>query len=204
MGSEISSLQANIEITVGEEELVRIGEVLRNTLARNGEQVVGEYTDRQGHAAMQAGGRKAGDVEVVTTAGDAGVTRAGGAGTGGAGGTRAGAAGGQRRDFGGVEALQGCSTDSTGSGKTKNVQFFKAGRCHRLGCNKGHVGRRYNQMSGLITPASTGKRKITETITLAGSNNDSSDEESLEEMEKRLAKMLELKFKRRKGPNSSN
>ena len=108
MGSEISSLQANIEITVGEEELVRIGEVLRNILARNGEQVVGEHTDRQGHAAMQAGGRRAGDVEVVTTAGDAGVTRAGGAGTGGAGGTRAGAAGGQRRDFGGVEALQGC------------------------------------------------------------------------------------------------
>ena len=62
-------------------------------------------------------------------------------------------------------------------------------------------------MHGLITPASTnmsGKRKVTETITLAGSNTDSSDEESLEEMEKRLAKMLELKFKRRKGPNSSN
>merc|ERR1712082_232096 len=112
----------------------------------------------------------------------------------------------QRRDIGGAEALQGCSTDSTGSVKTRNVTFIKTGRCHRLGCNKGHTGRRYDRMHGLITPASANgseKRKITETITLTGSDIESSDEESLEEMEKRLAKMLELKFKRRKGPNSS-
>ena len=168
-----------------------------------------EQNDRQEHAARQAGAHGAGGAD-ITTAGGAGITRAGGAVStvGGAGSTRAGGeTGGQRRDIGGVEALQGCSTDSAGSGKTRNVSFVKAGRCHRLGCNKGHVGRRYNQMPGSITPASTnmsGKRKITETITIAGSNTDSSDEESLEEMEKRLAKMLELKFKRRKGPNSSN
>merc|ERR1712055_814038 len=129
----------------------------------------------------------------VTTAGGAGVTRAGGA------------TGGQRRDIGGAPgadlAMQGCSTDNTEPGRNRNVTFVKAGKCYRPGCNKGNVG---------ITPASTngsksGKRKITETITLTGSNSDSSDnEESLEEMEKRLAKMLELKFKRRKGPNSSN
>ena len=218
MGSEISSLQtpfsANIEITFGEEELVRVREVWRNTTTRNREQVVGEQAgqnDRQEHAAIQAGVSNAGGAGTVTT-GDEGVTRTGGAVTtmGGAGVTRAGGAtGGQRRDIGGAElAMQGCSTDSTGSGKTRNVTFVKAGKCHRLGCNKGNVGRRHNQLTGSITPASTnksGKRKITETITLAGSNSDSSDnEESLEEMEKRLAKMLELKFKRRKGPNSSN
>ena len=104
--------------------------------------------------------------------------------------------------------MQGCSTDNSEPGRNRNVTFVKAGKCYRPGCNKGNVGRRHNQLTGSITPASTnksGKRKITETITLAGSNSDSSDtEESLEEMEKRLAKMLELKFKRRKGPNSSN
>ena len=84
---------------------------------------------------------------------------------------------------------------------------MKAGKCYRPGCHKGNAGRRSNHVTGSITPAANklGKRKITETITLAGSNSDSSDnEESLEQMEKRLAKMLELKFKKRKGPNSSN
>ena len=212
MGSEFSSIQApfsaNIEITVGEEELVRVRELWRNITISNREQVAGERTDRQEHATRQAGAHDVGGADVTTTGG-AGVTRAGGAVStaGGAGITRTGEFGGQRRNIGGVEALQGCSTDSTGSGKTRNVSFIKAGRCHRLGCNKAHVGRRYDRMNGLITPALNmpGKRKITETITLAGSNTDSSDEEeSLEEMEKRLAKMLELKFKRRKGPNLSN
>ena len=62
----------------------------------------------------------------------------------------------------------------------------------------------------MITPAGTskgrpGKRKLTETITIDKSESDSSDSgESLEEMEQRLAKMLQMKFKRRRGPNSSN
>ena len=86
---------------------------------------------------------------------------------------------------------------------------MKAGKCYRPGCNQGSVGRRHNPVTGSSTPAPTngsksGKRKITETITLDRSNSDSSDEESLEEMEKRLSKLLELKFKRRRGPNSSN
>ena len=106
--------------------------------------------------------------------------------------------------------MQGCSTDNTEPGRNRNVTFVKAGKCYRPGCKKGNVGRRHNPVTGSITPAPTngsksGKRKITETITLDRSNSDSSDnEESLEEMEKRLAKMLELKFKRRRGPNSSN
>merc|ERR1712236_198071 len=108
-----------------------------------------------------------------------------------------------RRGIGGApgaDSVQGCSTDNSEPGRNRNVTFMKAGKCS-------HKGRKHNQLTGSITPASTnklGKRKITETITLAGSNSDSSDtEESLEEMEKRLAKMLELKFKRRKGPNYS-
>ena len=191
MGSEISSFQtpfsANIEISFGEEELLRVREVWRNTPTRNREQLVGEQAeenDRQEHAALQAG---------VTTAGGAGVTRAGG----------------QRRDIGGALgadlAMQGCSTNNTEPGRNRNVTFVKAGKCYRPGCKKGNVGRRHNPVTGSITPAQkSGKRKSTETITLDRSNSDSSDEESLEEMEKRLAKMLELKFKRRRGPNSSN
>ena len=206
MGSEISSFQtpfsANIEISFGEEELVRVREVWRNTTTRNSGEQAGQ-NDRQEHAALQAGVTNSGGAGVtVTTAGGAGVTRAGGA------------TGGQRRDIGGAPgadlAMQGCSTDNTEPGRNRNVTFVKAGKCYRPGCNKGNVGKRHNPVTGSITPASTngsksGKRKITETITLAGSNSDSSDnEESLEEMEKRLAKMLELKFKRRRGPNSSN
>ena len=56
-----------------------------------------------------------------------------------------------------------------------------------------------------ITCGKPGKRKLTETITIDKSESDSSDSgESLEEMEQRLAKMLQMKFKRRRGPNSSN
>merc|ERR1712208_201354 len=94
---------------------------------------------------------------------------------------RAGGVGGQRRDIGGAEALQGCSTDSTGSVKTRNVTFIKTGRCHRLGCNKGYTGRRYDRMNGLITPSSakeSEKPKAIETITITGSDIESSDGEA--------------------------
>merc|ERR1712208_225881 len=105
-----------------------------------------------------------------------------------------GGIGGQQR-MGGAESSQSCS-DSTGSVKTRNVTFIKTGRCHRLGCN-GCTGRRFDRMSGVITPSSAKeleKRKAIETITITGSDIESSDEESLEQMEK----LLELKFKRSK------
>ena len=206
MGAEFSSIQAplsiNIELTVGEEELAKVRELWRNITINSREQAAGARADRQEHATRQAGAHYAGGAGNATTTGGAGVTRAGGAvSTAGGAITRAGGFGGQRRDIGGVEALQGCSTDSTGSVKTRNVTFIKAGRCHRLGCNKGHTGRRYDRMNGLITPSSakaSEKRKAIETITITGSDIESSDEESLEQMEKRLAKMLELKFRRSK------
>ena len=160
MGSEISSLQtpfsANIEITFGEEELVRVREVWRNTTTRNREQVVGEQAgqnDRQEHDAIQAGVSNAGGAGTVTTASGAGVTRAGGA------------TGGQRRDIGGAPAadlaMQGCSTDNTEPGRNRNVTFVKAGKCYRPGCKKGNVGRRHNPVTGSITPApaSRGREK---------------------------------------------
>ena len=81
---------------------------------------------------------------------------------------------------------------------------------HKAGCTRGTLVKRHNAETGSSTPALTnrgksGKRKFTETITIDRSDSDSSDsEESLEEMEKRLARMLEMKFKRRRGPNSSN
>ena len=194
MGSDLSRFQtpfsANIEISFGEEESVRVREVWRNTTRSTGEQA--GQTDRQEHAALQGVTNSGGAGATVTTAGGSGVSRSGGA------------TGGQRRGIGGApgaDSVQGGSTDNSEHGRNRNVTFVKAGKCF-------HKGKKHNQLTGSITPASTnrlGKRKITETITLAGSNSDLSDtEESLEEMEKRLAKMLELKFKRRKGPNSSN
>ena len=48
----------------------------------------------------------------------------------------------------------------------------------------------------MITPATNvSETKTTETITIT--DMESSDEESIEQMEKQLAKLLELKFKRR-------
>ena len=66
--------------------------------------------------------------------------------------------------------------------------------------------RRHKATTGSSTPAlalgsRAGKRRITETITLENSDSSDSDE-SLQEMEEKLARMLEMKFKRRKGPDS--
>ena len=89
----------------------------------------------------------------------------------------------------------GCSSDNNGPIRTRNVTFIKAGRCHKLAC-KGHTGRRYDRPHDLITPATNvSETKTTETITIT--DMESSDEESVERLEKRLAKLLELKFKRR-------
>ena len=89
----------------------------------------------------------------------------------------------------------GCSSDNTGPIRTRNVKFIKSGRCHKLAC-KGNTGRRYDKSHGLITPATNvSETKTMETITIT--DMESSDEESIERMEKRLAKLLELKFKRR-------
>ena len=68
------------------------------------------------------------------------------------------------------------------------------------------VGKRRHKATGSSTPAlalgsRAGKRRITETITLEKSDSSDSDE-SLQEMEAKLARMLEMKFKRRKGPDS--
>ena len=75
MGAEISSMQAplsvNIELTVGEEELAKAREFLRN--------ITGEGADREEHATRQAGAHDVGGAGNVTTTGGAGVTRAGGA-----------------------------------------------------------------------------------------------------------------------------
>ena len=92
-------------------------------------------------------------------------------------------------------------------GRDKNVTFVKAGNCYKAGCKRGIVGkRRHNAVTGSSTPAlargsKAGKRSFTETITLDKSDLSDSDE-SLQEMEEKLARMLEMKFKRRRGPDS--
>ena len=194
MGSELSSIKAplsvNIELTVGEEELSRMRE-LWNLTVNTRDHGDGERAERQEHANRQASARDTGST-VNATLGGAGVTRAGGAvSTAGGATARAGGLGGNRRDMDSA----GCSSDNTGPIRTRNVKFIKSGRCHKLAC-KGHTGRRYDRSHGLITPATNvSETKTTETITIT--DMESSDEESIERMEKRLAKLLELKFKRR-------
>ena len=80
MGAEISSLQtpfsANIEISFGEEESVRVREVWRNTPARNREQIAGEQDgDRQENAGRQAGVTNEGDGSGTGTGGTCEVVR---------------------------------------------------------------------------------------------------------------------------------
>ena len=127
-------------------------------------------------------------------------------------------AGGYQKDLGGATsadlAIPGCLSDGSRNNerlaRDKNVTFFKSGNCYKAGCYKrGIVGkRRHNAVTGSSTPAlvngsKAGKRRFTETITLDKFDSSDSDE-SLEEMEKKLARMLEMKFKRRRGPKSSN
>ena len=108
------------------------------------------------------------------------------------------------RDLGGAtstaSATQGCSSDgSLTMARGQNVIFFKAGNFHKRGKK-----RRHNVSLGSCRPAlarasQTEQRNITETITV---ELDSSDNESLQEMEEKLARMLEMKFKRRRGQDS--
>merc|ERR1711936_828782 len=194
MGAELSSIDApisvNFELKVGEEELAKVREWWR--------QVDGTKTDRQGNdtrGAHYAGG--AGNAAM----GGAGATRTGGAVSNGTrqqgahyGRGAAATTSGAVSTMGGAEASQSGS-DSTGSVKTRNVTFI-TGRCHRFGC-KVCNGRRIDRMNGLITPSSSKeleKPKTIETITMSDSDEES---ETLEQMEKRLAKLLELKFRSR-------
>ena len=82
------------------------------------------------------------------------------------------------------------------------MTFFKAGNCHKRGITG--QKRRHNASLGSCRPApargsQAEQRSITETITV---ESDSSDNESLQEMEEKLARMLEMKFKRRRGQDS--
>merc|ERR1712030_246192 len=118
-------------------------------------------------------------------------------------GNPAGAAGGANL------AIPGCSSDGSQNNKgpvrKQNVTFVKAGNCLKAGCRRGTVGRRHTAVTGsstqtLVRSSKAGKRRLTETITL--DKSDSSDSETLEEMEQKLARMLEMKFKKRRGPDS--
>ena len=194
MGAELSSIRAplsvNFELTIGEEELDKVREFWDHTV-NNREHEDGERAERQEHANRQAGARDMGSTGNATSTGGAGVTRAGGAvSTAGGAMARAGGIGGHRRDMDSA----GCSSDNTGPIRTRNVKFTKSGRF----C-KGHTGRRYDKSHGFITPATkASETKTTETITIT--DMESSDEE-VEWMEKRLAKLLELKYKRRNLDN---
>ena len=203
MGSELSNFStpftANIEISFGEEDVVTVREVRRN--------VQSNTANRQGQHGDQGVGRQAGEGARQEHAGQqAGVTRA----VGGM------ANGGSQKDLGGATsadlAIPGCSSDGSQNNerlaRDKNVTFFKAGNCYKAGCYKWSIvgKRRHNAITGSSTPAlargsKAGKRSITETITLDKSDSSDSDE-SLQEMEEKLARMLEMKFKRRRGPDS--
>ena len=182
MGAELSSIRAplsvNFELTIGEEELDKVREFWDHTV-KNRDHEDGEKAEMHEHA-RRANAQVTGSTN-ATLAQGAGVTRVVGA---------AGGLGGHRREMDSA----GCSSDNTGPIRTRNVKFTKSGRF----C-KGHTGRKYDKSHGFITPATkASETKTTETITIT--DMESSDEE-VERMEKRLAKLLELKYKRRNLDN---
>ena len=104
-------------------------------------------------------------------------------------------------DLGGVTG--GSSLDERTKARKPNVAFFKAGNLHRPGIasqERRHnvsLGSRRRALGARGGQAEIGN--VTKTITL---DSYSSDNESLKEMEEKLARMLETKFKRRRGQDS--
>merc|ERR1712030_171584 len=98
--------------------------------------------------------------------------------------------GGATRTRGDVSNMGGAEASQSGSDSTGSVR--RNGRCHRFGCKV--CNGRIDRMNGSITPSSSKALKPVETITMSDSDEES---ETLEQMEKRLAKLLALKFKNR-------
>ena len=82
------------------------------------------------------------------------------------------------------------------------MAFFKAGNCHKQGI--AGQKRRHNVSLGSCrqAPARGGQAELGSVMEIIKVDSDSSDNESLQEMEKKLARMLETKFKRRRGQDS--
>ena len=188
MGSEFSNFStpftANIELSFGgHDDVVTVREVRRNvhngTANRSGQQGV-QGTERQ------AGGQT---VERVNGAGGSVAT------------------GRSQQRQGGQEDLGGATGSSLNDERLKarkqNVAFYKAGNCRH---KQGIAGqkRRHTASLGSCRPAparggQAESGRVTEIIKV---DSDSSDNESLQEMEEKLARMLEMKFKRRRGQDS--
>ena len=86
--------------------------------------------------------------------------------------------------------------------RKQNVAFFKVGNCHKQGI--AGQKRRHNVSLGSCRPAparggQAEQGSITETITL---DSNSSDNESLQEMEEKLVRMIEQRLKRKRGHDS--
>ena len=83
------------------------------------------------------------------------------------------------------------------------MAFFKAGNCHKQGI--AGQKRRHNVSLGSCrrAPGARGGQaelgSVTETITL---DSDSSDNESLQEMEEKLVRVIEQRLKRKRGHDS--
>ena len=82
------------------------------------------------------------------------------------------------------------------------MAFFKAGNCHKQGI--AGQKRRHNVSLGSCrrAPARGGQAELGSVMEMINLDSDSSDNESLQEMEEKLARMLETKFKRRRGQDS--
>ena len=193
MGAEFSTpFTANIELNFGgNDDVVTVREVSRRSVQNRGmanrPQQLGAQAERP--AGGGAHPRHPGQAVVC-------VNRTG----------ENAANGGSQQRHQGQEDLGGATGRSLNDGRLKarkqNVAFFKAGNCHKQGI--AGQKRRHDVSLGScrLAPARGGQAEqgnITETITL---NSDSSDNESLQEMEERLARMLERKFKRKRGHKS--
>ena len=84
--------------------------------------------------------------------------------------------------------------------RKQNVAFHKVGNCRQTAGQK----RRHTASLGSCRPtlAREGQAESGRVTEIIKVDSDSSDGESLEEMEERLARMLQMKSKRRRGEDS--
>ena len=89
------------------------------------------------------------------------------------------------------------------AGIRQNVTFFKAGNLHRPGMASQERRHKVSLGSRRRAPGAregqAGQGSVIETITL---ESDSSDNESLQEMEEKLVRMIEQRLKRKRGHDS--
>ena len=196
MGAEFSTpFTANIELNFGgNDDVVTVREVSRRSVQNSS---VANRSQQQGAQGAERYGAAGGGAQQRHPSQAAErVNRTGGSVANGR----------SQQRHGGQEDLGGATgrslSDERLKARKQNVAFFKAGNCHKQGI--AGQKRRHNVSLGSCrqAPARGGQAELGNVTEIIKVDSDSSDNESLQEMEEKLARMLEMKFKRRRGQDS--